>query len=144
MSFVDVVDLEPIAAAAPFDGTLALVAVEDPGSDSGRDGFGLVGDGDGSLVPVGVDDPDPAFTEDLRESGGSDPQPGRGGDPGFPERRGGQVGVDEDLGHRYRSAFLPGFGAAGEGVGTDRGEGIGQLLALGLAGKTREFVGFLP
>jgi len=32
--FLDVVDLEPVAAAAPFDGTLALVAVEDPGSDS--------------------------------------------------------------------------------------------------------------
>jgi hypothetical protein len=60
--FVDVVDLEPVAATASFDGALALVAVEDPGSDSGRDGFGEMGDGDRSLVPVGVDDPDPAFT----------------------------------------------------------------------------------
>jgi hypothetical protein len=98
MSFVDVVDLEPVAAAASFDRTLALITMEDPGSDSGGDGFGLVGDGDGTLVPVGVDDPDPAFTEDLREGGGSYPEPAAGGDPGFPEGGGGQSGVDEYFG----------------------------------------------
>jgi hypothetical protein len=96
--FLDVVDLEAVAAAAAFDRALTLVAVEDPGSDSWGDGFGLVGDGYGSFVPVGVDNSDPAFTEDLSEGGGSYPQPGRGGYSGFPERRCRQSGIYEDFG----------------------------------------------
>jgi hypothetical protein len=63
-----------------------------------------MGAGDRSFVPVGPDDPDAALTEDLGEGGRSDPESRRGGDPGFPERRYGQSGVDEHFGHGHRPA----------------------------------------
>ena len=54
--------------------------------------------------PSVSDDPDLAGAEDLGQSVGSDP--GSGGDGGslFSVTLGGEVGVDEDFGHRHRPA----------------------------------------
>jgi hypothetical protein len=59
--FVDVVDLEPVTAAAAFDRTGPLVTMEDPGPDRRGDRFGEMRHGDGTLFSVGPGDPDPAF-----------------------------------------------------------------------------------
>ena len=83
MLWVDVVDLEAVAAAAAFDGALTLVPMKDPGSDGRGDRLAEMRHGDGTSVSVGPGDPDASLAEDLREGGGSHPQPRSGGDPGL-------------------------------------------------------------
>ena len=139
VSLQDVVRFQPIPAVAAVNGAGTLVPFPDQGSDGGWDRLAQIRNADQSTVVARDDDSDFAGTEDLREGVGSDSGSGRQGDARFAVRRGGEGGVDEDIGDGDGSTF----GAGGEAIGADRGEGIGHSLRPVHPFQLRKLVGSL-
>ena len=122
--FFDVVGLQPVTAAASFDGALAPVPLENECSNRRRDRLGSMRDLERS-VGVAVDDAGAAAAENLSQGVWSEAEAAAGGGSGFSVRRCGHGGVYKDFRYDDRPSGFLTFGSTSEAVETQIGQSVG-------------------